>query len=202
MICRNKASWFLLFLPSHANAKFLHLPLYTKTRGNSRTKQKIIKNFFNIERKLTLTPFNIDEGWIIKGKDGGVLFSVLDDVSSAVGGNNASLKWLSFLFAFLALYSYFYIRRTFTAFFLFVLGITALRCITFIYGEMLRLDNPLFSPNLYADTGLFSSLGNLLLNNLYVALILIAVYIIRKRIISGIEMTTTAAIMAGMLSRP
>ena len=138
---------------------------------------------FNIERKLTLTPFNIDDGWIIKGKDGGVLFSVLDDVSSVVGGSNTSLKWLSFLFAFLALYSYFYNRRTFTAFFIYVFGITALRCVTFIYGEMLRMDNPLFSPNLYADTGLFSSLGNLLLNNLYVVLLLIAIYLIRKRII-------------------
>ena len=142
---------------------------------------------FNIERKLTLTPFNIDEGWIIKGKDGGVLFSVLDDVSSAIGGNNTSLKWLSFLFAFLALYSYFYNRRTFTAYFIYVLGITALRCITFIYGEMLRMDVPLFSPNLYADTGLFSSLGNLLLNNLYVSLLLIAIYTIRKKILGLLD---------------
>ena len=138
---------------------------------------------FHIDRKLTLTPFNIDDGWIVHGKDGGVLFSVVDDVPSAVGGNNTLLKWLSFLFALFALHSYFYNRKNFASFFIYILGLTALRCVTFIYGEVLRMEVPLFSPNLYADTGLFSSLGNLLLNNLYVALFIVAIYMIRKRIV-------------------
>ena len=138
---------------------------------------------FNIDRKLTLTQFNIDDGWIVRGKDGHVLFSVVDEVSSVISGNNTVLKWLSFLFAFLALYSYFHNRRNFSSLFVYLLGITVLRCITFIYGELLRMEVPLFSPNLYADTGLFSSLGNLLLNNLYVALFIGSIYVIRRRLV-------------------
>lgn len=154
---------------------------------------------FNIDAKLSLTQFNIDDGWMVKGKDGGVLFSVVDDVHSAVRGNNALLKWLSFLLAFITLYFYFHDRKNFASFFIFILGITVLRCITFIYGEMLRMEAPLFSPNLYADTGLFTSLGNLLLNNLYVTLFILAIYIIRRRLVRFFGHTTLRKVLVTVL---
>jgi len=37
----------------------------------------------------------------------------------------------------------------------------------------------MFSPTLYADNGIFSSLGNLLLNNLYVFLLVLGIYMLR-----------------------
>lgn len=139
---------------------------------------------FNIDRKLSLTPFNIDEGHIVHGKDGGVLFSVEDDVTSA-SGRSGTLKWLSFFFALLALYLYFYDRRrSFRAWGIFLVGITLLRWATFIFGEYLRMEDSLFSPNIYAHTGLFSSLGNLLLNNLYVFLVVLSIYLIRKSLLA------------------
>ncbi|MBR5856371.1 MAG: GHKL domain-containing protein [Bacteroidales bacterium] len=191
------SAWYIVKVYKQERVKVISgLLVKTEYLSDNAVLVSKLNPYFDIDRKLALSPFNIDEGWIIKGKDGGVLFSVLDEVSSAVGSSNTQLKWLSFLFAFLALYSYFYNRRTFTAFFIYILGITVLRCITFIYGEMLRMDAPLFSPNLYADTGLFSSLGNLLLNNLYVSFVLIAIYVIRKRIIRALgRKYRTAAII-------
>lgn len=142
-----------------------------------------INPHLGVDKKLALSPVNFDEGRVVMGKDGGVLFSVIDDVASLRKGSDNTLKWLSILFAFLALYSYFYNRKSFKAFALFIAGLSALWAMCIAFGNYLRLDNPLFSPNLYADTGIFSSLGNLLINNLYVFLFALAVYIIRKNIV-------------------
>ncbi len=136
-----------------------------------------------IDKKLTLSPVNFDEGRVITGKDGGVLFSVIDDITAVRSGNNGALKWLSFLFALLALYSYFYNRKSFKAFAVYITGITILWITSLMFGNYLRLDTPIFSPSLYADTGIFSSLGNLLINNLYVFLFALSVYVIRKDIL-------------------
>ncbi len=138
---------------------------------------------FDIDRKLTLSPVNFDEGMVVTGKDGGVLFSVIEDVTSLRKGNDSTFRWFSFLFALLALYSYFYNKKTFKAFAVYIAGTTVLWLMSLMYGSYLRLDNTLFSPTLYADTGIFSSLGNLLINNLYVFLIALAVYVIRKNIV-------------------
>lgn len=136
-----------------------------------------------VSRKLSLSPVNFDEGRVVTGKDGEVLFSVTDDVASLRIDHNTTLKWLSLLFAAIALYSYFLGRKTGTSFFIFILGITVLRVLAFGIGNSMRLDAPLFSPNLYADSGIFSSLGNLLLNNLYVFLFVLAIYVIRRQIV-------------------
>lgn len=144
-----------------------------------------------VGRELSLSPVNFDEGLVIKGKDGGVLFSVIDDVVSVRKGKDNTLKWLSYVFAFLALYSYFFNRKSFKALVIYILGITLLRVLSFIFGNYLRLEVPLFSPNLYADTGIFSSLGNLLLNNLYVFLFVLAIYMMSKRIIRLLNKVAT-----------
>ncbi len=136
-----------------------------------------------VRRKLSLFPVNFDEGRVITGKDGGVLFSVTGDISSMRTGHNTTLKWLSLLFAAIALYSYFLGRKTYLSFVIFIFGITLLRILAFGIAGSMRLDASLFSPNLYADSGIFSSLGNLLLNNLYVFLFVLAIYIIRRHIV-------------------
>ena len=134
------------------------------------------------DRKLYLSPVNFDEGRVVTGKDGGVLFSVVDNPSSLRTERSTTLQWFSLLFALAALYSYFLGKKSFLAFGIFIFGITVLRLLAFPIGNSMRLDVPLFSPNLYADSGIFSSLGNLLLNNLYVFLFVLAVYIMRKQI--------------------
>lgn len=133
--------------------------------------------------KLFLTPVNSDEGTVIEGKDGGVLFSAGKELSPIHIQNNNIFKWLSVLFLFLSFFSFFYNRKNGQAFLLYLLGLTVLRLICFKLGEYMRLDTLLFSPNLYADAGIFSSLGNLLLNNLYVFLIALAFYMFRRSII-------------------
>ena len=60
---------------------------------------------FGINRKLSITPVNFDEGYVVEGKDGNVLFSVMADLFTLRMGNNATLKWLSILFALITLYS-------------------------------------------------------------------------------------------------
>ncbi len=138
---------------------------------------------FGIDRKLHLAPVNFDDGFVVKGKDGGVLFSVIDDVASARYADNSGFRWLSLLFAFIALFFYFMDKRSVTSFLLYWAGMTLLWVSCYIWGGYMVLEKELFSPNLYADSGIFSSLGNLLLNNLYVFLLVMGIYMVRRRII-------------------
>lgn len=130
-------------------------------------------------RHLSLAPVNFDEGEVIRGMDGGVLFSVGKEVSPVNSQHNAVFRWLSVCFLFLALSSFFQNRRTLRRLAAYLAGLTLLRVACFSVGDSMRLDTLLFSPNLYADAGIFSSLGNLLLNNLYVFLAVLAVYSMR-----------------------
>lgn len=136
-----------------------------------------------VKRELNITPVNFDTGIFVEGRDGEVLFSVIEEIHPLSSSSDNTLKWLSFLFAFIALFSYFYSHKTVRALWLYIAGITLLRIATYIFGNYLRLEMPLFSPNIYADKGIFSSLGNLLFNNLYVFFVVQAVFMVRRKIV-------------------
>jgi hypothetical protein len=138
---------------------------------------------FHIKRNLILSPTNFDDGFIIKGKDGDVLFSVVDDIINYSREDTNSLRWMSVLFAFLALYSFYYRKRSFKTLLIYLVGVTLLRLFCFGLSDISNSDSLLFSPNLYADQGIFSSFGNLILNNFYVFAIIIAIYMLRRNFV-------------------
>ncbi len=144
----------------------------------SQINPKISKN-----NRLSINSNPIDPGYIVRGIGDKVLFTVTD---SSIYGNtmlDSPLRWIGILFALITLCLFFYKWRSYKGFVLFFICLTILRYISFGVSESLRLDTNLFSPNIYADEGLFSSLGNLLLNNLYVFLISIAIFLLRRRIV-------------------
>lgn len=137
----------------------------------------------NVKRRVILTPVTFDEGLVVKGSGGGVLFSVREDVTALNSGMAVPLKWMAMLFLGLTLYSYFFNRRNFKALLVYLVGLTGARYLCFGLATSLRYDSMMFSPNLYADVGIFSSFGNFLLNNLYVSLVVLGFYLLRKRFI-------------------
>ncbi|MBR5183732.1 MAG: hypothetical protein IKW15_04605, partial [Bacteroidales bacterium] len=135
-----------------------------------------------VDRRLTINPVTFDEGAVVRGLDGGVLFSLSDEFLSNFGGASVPLRWIAILLFCAAMYSFIYSRRTFRALGLYLLGLTGLRAMCFGLTPALRFSSELFSPTLYADVGLFSSFGNFLLNNLYVTLAVLGAYLLRKKI--------------------
>ncbi len=135
-------------------------------------------------KRLNLTPVTFDEGLVVKGIGGGALFSVSDDSTASKAGMSYPLKWLALLLLCAALYSFFYNRRNLKALAVYVGGLSLARYLCFGLGSSLRYDSLMFSPNLYADVGIFSSFGNFLFNNLYVTLVILGLYLLKKRFIS------------------
>lgn len=138
---------------------------------------------FGIKKRLDLTPVTFNEGIVVKGMDGGALFTVNDQFTSANAGMAIPLKWFALLFLCATLYSFFYNRRNFKALAIYAAGLTFARYLCFGLAASLRYDSQMFSPNLYADAGIFSSFGNFLLNNLYVALLVLGIYLLRREFI-------------------
>ena len=178
------SAWYVVKVYINGNVKLITgLLVKTEYLSNNSVLTSSLNSEFGIDKRLVLNPLTLDEGYIVKGLDGSVLFSVIDDVVSAYNRTDSPVSWYAVLFAILTLYSLLYSRKNLRVLILYILGLTFLRIISFRLGDSLRLDSPLFSPNLYADKGLFSSFGNFLLNNLYVFLIIVAIYHYRKSMV-------------------
>ena len=140
-----------------------------------------INHNISTKRELDIEPF--DNGIAVEGMDGRLLFTVIDEVNPVKRGINAIFKWLTLLFALLAVLSYYLNNKSYRSLILYVAALTLLRVFTLLLGNSLRFTDALFSPNIYSGGGLFSSLGNLLLNNLYLSLIVYGIYLLRGKIV-------------------
>lgn len=179
------SAWYVVKVYKEDDAKVISgLLIKTDFLSNSSLLVSKINPNLKTRRELDITPINFDAGGIvIEGYNGEPLFSVIDEVHSVKHGDDSLLKWISVFFALLAIFSYFINNRTFKALWIYLAGLTILRIITYILGNYLRFELLLFSPTIYADTGIFSSLGSLLLNNLYIFLVVHAFFIVRRRIV-------------------
>lgn len=179
------SAWYVVKVYREGQVKIISgLLIKTEYLSNNTILASKINPHLGIKKRLNLTPVTFDEGLVINGIGGGALFSLRDEVmTSSTSGMAVPLKWLALLFLCATLYSFFYNRRSFRAFFVYVAGLTIARYLCFGLAVGLRYDSQMFSPNLYADTGIFSSFGNFLLNNLYVTMVVLGIYLLRKKVI-------------------
>lgn len=93
-------------------------------------------------------------------------------------------KWLGL--AFLAVFFVILLRkRPGVRMFLFsILSVTACYLIARYWGSGMESSNSLFSAQLYADGPVWSSYGNLMLHNIYLALLAVCVYQVRRPLIA------------------
>lgn len=71
---------------------------------NAVLENKINPNF-SLAKKLTIVPVTYDESYIVHGKDGDVLFSVLKLLPSKMSETGIILRWFAILFVIIALFS-------------------------------------------------------------------------------------------------
>ncbi len=146
---------------------------------NSALSNSINPNFY-LRRQLSIVPVTFDESYIVHGKDGGVLFSVLKTLPGKGASAGVALRWFAILTVILALFSNLQKRRGVKEFFSLFAGLAVLRFVAVYQARELQGELEIFSPNLYADFGIFSSLGDLLINNILIFLLIMALFMIRK----------------------
>ena len=98
------------------------------------------------------------------------------------GHVHSPFKWITVFLALAAVFSYYVGRRNIFTFLLFMGAVAVSAVLTFNWAADMRNYSGLFSPVVYADSSLHASLGSLLLNNLYVFIVALAVFVSRKRL--------------------
>ena len=146
---------------------------------NSALSNSINPNFY-LRRQLSIVPVTFDESYIVHGKDGGVLFSVLKTLPGKGASEGIALRWFAILFVILALFSNLQRKRGINEFFSLFAGMVIVRFVAIYQAKELQGELEIFSPTLYADFGIFSSLADLLINNILIFMIVLALFMIRK----------------------
>jgi signal transduction histidine kinase len=115
--------------------------------------------------------------------DGKPLFKILYDGSQATPFfDNSMLRWVAvILFAF-AIVLFLAGQRTLKVFAVVASTLTLLLVLAYLWGTQMNGSAELFSPIIYADGPVLSSLGSLLMINSYITLMITCLFLVRNRI--------------------
>ena len=124
---------------------------------------------------------------VVHAADGTPVFSIVAESPSAFSSMGRLLKWISFLLAALALFALHFKRPSWRTFGIALGGLTLLRLAAVLLAGQYSHGFPLFSPILYADSTLFPTLGDFLLNNVYVASVAYLLFALRFSMLRVVE---------------
>ena len=140
-----------------------------------------------LSEEFTTVPVNDDDTAIVYGIEGEPLFSVVPVNPPSPGHGNMPLRWIAFALLLLAVFPFHYQKHTWKTFCLATGTLVFVRLLAFVFASLGYTTGEIFSPVLYADNALFNSLGNFLLNNVFVAMAFYALFVMRFRIHQLIE---------------
>lgn len=129
----------------------------------------------------SIVPLNLDEGFVVFGKDKGVLFTILSNVTPPKISANVVLRWIALLLGFLTAALYFITHRNTRCAVCLLIGLAILRISCFVFAPFLQINATFFSPLLYAGSFLENSFPSLLLNTLYVGFSVGIVFAVRDQ---------------------
>ncbi len=147
---------------------------------NSTLENKINPNFY-LRRQLSIAPIAFDESYIVRGKDGRALFSVLKNLPHKDIGTGVILRWIASVLILLSLFISMLRERALKRFLFFLGGLWLFRYLAFLQSKTLQGEHMLFSPTLYADANIFNSLSDLIINNFVITLVVLAFFVVRRR---------------------
>ena len=151
------------------------------------TTENGVNSKFKLPGRFSIRPINYSGGSEVL-IDGKPMFKVNCDTGSAlVFIDNSLLRWASLLLFGLGLVLVLGMNRTIKTYSVVVLALTVLCFIAYLWGKQMSDTLPIFSPNTYADGGLFTSLGSLLIINTYITVLCICTYMINGKIINRLH---------------
>ncbi|MBR5101086.1 MAG: cache domain-containing protein [Bacteroidales bacterium] len=158
-----------------------------KTEYPSSAIPNVVNKHIHLKDGFTTLAIKDDDTAIVYGIENEPLFSVVPVVPLKPGHGNMPLRWIAFALMLLAVFPYHYRHHTWRTFWLALVTLAVIRLLAFYYVGKGYTTGELFSPVLYADTALFNSLGSLLFNNIAVAFIFYALFVMRYRIHKATE---------------
>ena len=131
---------------------------------------------------LSIVSIAYDEAYIVRSKSGQVLFSVLQSLPDGVNRTGIILRWIAILLIIFALFLDLIKERSIKKFLFLIFGLAVVTVVSFYQSAELQGKLEIFSPSLYADSGFFKSLGNLLICNLVIFLAMLALFMVRRSV--------------------
>lgn len=144
-----------------------------------------------LRKGLTTAPVNSDDGAVVFGLEGAPLFSIVEQGPSTFKYGDPILRWVALVFAIFALFAFHAKNRSWASFAVVSCGLIIIRFATLLMAAKIGTDNELFSPILYANTKIFDSLGSFLFNNLFVSLLVYALFMVRFTILKHLLIRST-----------
>ena len=115
--------------------------------------------------------------------DGKPLFKILYDGSQATPFfDNSMLRWVAVILFTFAIVLFLAGQRTLKVFAVVASTLTLLLVLAYLWGTQMNGSAELFSPIIYADGPVLSSLGSLLMLNSYITLMITCLFLVRNRI--------------------
>lgn len=141
-----------------------------------------INRSFKLPAHSSIVPLNLDEGFIVFGKDDGILFTILSDTSLQDYSDSVILRWIATGLALLSLLITYFRKRKAVYAICVIAVLGMMRYIMFVYAGSLQLDTLFFSPLLFAGGTMENSLAAMVLNTLFVFLGAWTLYMARQDI--------------------
>ena len=142
---------------------------------------------FKLPGRFSIRPISFSGGSEV-AINGMPMFKVNCDTGSAIVFiDNSLLRWTALLLFALALVLCLAFNRTIKTYIIVIFTLTVLSIIAYLWGLQMRDTLSIFSPNTYADGGIFTSLGSLLIINAYITVLCICTYMINGNIIDKIQ---------------
>lgn len=94
----------------------------------------------------SIVPLNLDEGFIVFGKDDGVLFTILSNTSMQTYYESVILRWLAITLVICSLLMFFFRNRKVAYALGLITSLCLLRFLTFIFSSSLQPDTLFFTP--------------------------------------------------------
>jgi signal transduction histidine kinase len=175
----------------------------TFTKGNSKviagilintdyiSQNSILQNTINpklgVDEQYTIVPITLNDSNVISTRDGIPLFSIINTTNNYNASPFTLLRWLAFLFVGFALFAFHSNTRSFKSLIITLTSLISLRIIAFTLSKSTFHGFIFFSPSLYADGGIFDSLGAVVINHIFLFLDILAVFMMRKELISNVK---------------
>lgn len=128
----------------------------------------------------SIVPLNLDEGFIVFGKDNGILFTILNDTTMQGQSDAVILRWFAITLVLLSLLMFYYRNRKAKYALYLIVVLAFLRFLTSAYADSLQLDTLFFSPLLFAGGLLENSLAAMVLNTILIFIGSWALYLARE----------------------
>ena len=160
-----------------------------------------------IEKGFSPVSLNNDANSVVYSRSSEPLFSIVADTDVTFERGNLKMRWIAFLLFLLAVFPYHYSVRTWKSFWIAFGTLVMVRLFAYLLVSHGIDVGEIFSPMIYADSSIAESLGSLLMNNVFVALTVYAVFVMRNDIFRRIStasqgrrrLVIAAVIFAGVL---